>query len=1418
VADILPLPERWDGGLREDLPPSAIKPPFAEIAQDVGFNETTGPTSKPGFTKINSNVTAIPALRMNGLDTVLWIDRDNDGPFDFVPADSNWTISVEFTIRRFGRHDVFIFEWSENVAHTYGLRMIVEVATKNPKILISDAAGAATAEVTLSETLAAGTKYRFSASRSRVGDGIIYGRIDSGSWQGGTSFSGNSYLPSAPRGIIIGGAMDSDTNLSTINRLSPLYRVAALDVHGVFYHRSFQTEGSGWVNLHFSGMPESQVSLGDQLSPVSLARIVRMGVDGGVGVERYSKVPKGSTASWNYDLRASPLVGDSSLVFDGISDFIAVPNAFLYMRPIRGEDGEFTQHRDYAMLVVVDPENNDCTLMKFSPVDTLNEPFTPDTRFYMKLGIDVTGKPYVSASYFEGAVEKVHTVTAVSAYTDKVLIYGAYIRDENQADPSLRLVISASDDVVTEDITTAFPGAWTAEIPVTQGHEFDDRSSKYSLILGGESINAKFHGVENDADDPDDFLLSMNHTKMFRGQMDQVLFIVNEDPSYGAGELEDEKIISFRYREWTTQEIVAESVDQRILSYWKFNEGEGQWVTDYGLLGNDIFLNEDPAHTYVEGDLIDKADTEDYPNPPIDGIFEYFRALAAGRGEDRKLLALSGGVAYEVDEANEQLTKLDEGYRNDDQEGVVGIEYQNDLLIASGDYPFRISGDEIFRVGLETFPKRKLAWSILNQTLALAEIGEGTYRYRVVFYSSVTREEGDWSNEIKIRVRKGNVCSIGFGSIAEDDAVNFGTIYPGQQPAILNSPLAEPFDITNGVPGDFSLAKMNVQVICAGGGQTYEVKIYREDVNNPESVSAREIANVMNEVMERASVTVKGDVTAGGKIIRIFSSPVGHNGGGTQQATLIINPSTDVPSYGTGERSLAFSLGGSTWNGTNITALGSDAGISKRPLPLALDSPQATHIRFYRTVADGGTFYLAGETQIGMSIFGYAGGQYWIDNVSDDDLVFQPGMDDRKGRPPRAKDLAELGGRVFYVDADFPYRLWWSVPGRPHQVEPSSFIDILDGRSLEITNIERYGGSILLTKANATFNLTLTTGPILPFNIELRKPDVGCVGRHAMTNVRNMLFVGGSNHPMSYDSLTYRDIGYQVHETYRSASRDEQKLFVVVHRRQDREVLFADPTGGWVVVYNYGKNSWSKWINQHMRVAKIVELGDERDDVYFGDDLGNVFKVDEDVHNSGGNFVTDATKMNESLTGTGFTISGGGSNVVLTGFTAIQTDTPYVRGLYLKLTNSGGTVERRRILYIDSSDEIVVETAFTVSTDAAGTWAVAAIEERFRSGQIRHPRNNFLIREFSMDMEDLSARGWPDSHNVTIKANIVSGVTTKGEISRTHPVDKPDAVRSLTFRARAWQWEITNLNPDEPFSLNGMAWYGTLVGRGVPLR
>lgn len=1413
----LPLEFSFDEGLREDLV-GREQPTAAVIARNVEFDTTTGPTKRTGFVKVATDLPSPAALRLDGRHTVGIINPTKTGGTNLVLG-VKFTMVVHFLLRApepgAAEPSTNIWEYSEGTMPLTNLTLQVNVTTDGQyklRAFLGDVAGTASENVQstialqVNKVYTAAVRYgQSSGTGSELLSVRIFGEED---WQDSSVLGGAPYQPSSAVTDIhvhIGGRGREVANVGDGSATSRMNTLSAIDIHRVrawtTQYLDPDTTETPTFDYQFTDMTSREVADAQSAAP----NIVLVDSGQAALTSGGQRADHRASAQWE---TTSPLVGTGSVKFNGYTDYLRLPAAFRYRKPIVDFENlsddedipEFPERNHFGVSVVVkfDVVDRSQGICHMTPVRTTSNNSTPSGTgdLYFALWLDEnSSSPRIAWSWGTGtgANETLYSVPgtyAIAADTE-YLIFAS--RDVVTGETYLKITdSSAAWDYEVDNLSAST----TANDPV-EGSKFDDRKSKYAFILGSLIRGTRYAASSDNPDDPNDFRLRVHYEYMFEGTLDSFCFYALERETGGAGAVPKEFILQLLDRDLTQENITAMAGQFRVLSAYFFNEGTGEITFDKGLLGNHMTFIEDPSRLYVRNQS-GLTIAEAAPSS-VDALTEQDHPIYG-----RKAVVLAGPGLYEINEAAETLTAIGEGIRNDSNSQAHINRYGTDIIICTdgSSRPWRYNGEALFPLGVETLDSSRVRYGLVMQGYERGAMEEGTRRYRIVYFSDITGEEGDWDSEISVKIPAKMNANVGFGATASDDSTAESVtikIRPNQRAASIDSPTDGPWDITAGVT-DWTEAVLNIEIAGGGPGSeasrfthTYVLTIKRSDVQDPQNVTAQEMATVLTRLGEY----LRAFKTKGRRKVRLLAAYLGKVTNAVDSKIQV----TAEASLGSTQSDLFTVLG---FNTGGALASGEDAGNSLEPLPLPQESPQATHIYFYKTTASGSVFHLAGQVVIGDALEGYTQGTYWIDDVSDDDLVFRPTMNERKGRPPKASMSLTLGNRVIYAgDEDFPQRMSWSIPDRPDIVEPFAFADILGGGELEITALATYAGVGYVHKERATYTVTPVSAGAFPYAIALRKPDVGCSSRFGVITTQNAVYVADPSFPRHFDTLTYRDPGYKVNRSWREdITATQQATIVGVHRPQSRQIIFAVPDGD-AYVYHYGKRgAWSKYTNLKMRCVTLLKQNERVARVMFGDEYGNVFRMSTDAFNDGGNFITDAAKVNETLTGTGFVVSG--TTITLTGFTVTEAQSSLVRGLKLYLVD-GSTTTEARALRVDASGNVIVEatTDFADATYASGTWSWCRIDAEYQSGEINAEGNPIRVKSYNPRLESLD--GWPTSHTVTMVANLLAGVATRGELEKSIYVADNRTLLGFEFQARAFRWGIKEESPDKPFSVSSIA-------------
>lgn len=1384
---ILRLPLSWDLGLREDLRPGSRPLGAADIARDVTFYRSAGPRSRHGFQKILKDLPPPSALRLDGRTTALVTDRQAAGSSLNLDTTDDWTLAIRFQPNRLDVDPgVLIYEFHSGDGTPIGGLRVFIIASGGDFICRASFSDQTSTNYSVSDDtpIILGQDYEVWVTRQKTGNFEI--KVDAGSWTSVASGSSDVAQVSDKPAILAGHYGYTDQ----LDGRSPFRSLSRLDLHRFRIwkgtHRATDDDAPT-IDYHFAETSGVTVSDSKGVGPD-----FNLVPGGQTEIEELALQQMASGGLWETD---SPLLGDASLRFNGISSMLRLPNAYRYRRPIYdSQNEEWQELGNYAILFKVRLEQvvTDSSICMMVPAE---RSALPADTWYFKVGINGSSKFFFAAGTGTGAFTSVATsTTTATADTDYLILVR---RSEESPNNKIYIKVATSSASFDEEVSSNVAGTYLDPVAGDSDHE-DIRSWKYGFVIGVPVTECRNRPAIDDQNNPDSFLLECDWSKALPMVMDGFAFIGEDQPVSGAGPLEDSEVLKLFDSPWEREQITALASKARVLSYYKMDAGAGDYLEDTGLLGNALEMATDLDVLHVPN-LAGYTVSEEAPDP-ITGLFEHWSTRGSGT---RRKIGVSSSAVWELDESAGTRTMVGRGLRKSVSGPWSGLAHGERVILAGGDIPFQFTGEEVFPLGIETLDASRVRYGLHAQGQEWALLDRGVRRYRLVYYSAYTDEEGDWSDEITVPIGKGVKATVAMGS---DGGEGGSPSLPlvNQRPARHDGTEVEPYDLTGGAPGSFVAAEMKVTVAFGAvtGDLVYTVRVGREHVDNVESVTADDLARVIRGQIATCAAYGITAANANERTVRLETGYRGETSPNTAYLTI------DSPDAGTGITDLSDIVWGSP---SPAQVTGTDNGPSELVLPMPQASPQATHLRVYRTQKSGSVFYRALEIPLGSSPAGTEAGFYFIDNVSDEDLVFRPVMDERRGRPPKATMVAELSGNVVYAGhPDFPYRLWYSVPDRASDVPPYQFVDILAGRSLDITGIERFGGALQLFKERATIVAVPTSSEVLPLRFELRDAAHGCVGRSAVTPSEFGLLVGCSDYPSIYNSVSFDHLGRGVIESWQAIQGSDLDVIVATYDNQREQFLLSDPENAQVFCYQAGKG-WSLWERVKMRAVGIME-GDRIDETYFSDEYGNVCKLGG--LSDGGNYVED--EMSEVLNGTGFTISG--STATLTGFTVAEAESDYVRGLYLRLVEADGTEDSVPILYADDSNGLVLERAPGVSTDASGTWQIGPILANWRSSEIQGDGiSGIVVDQIRVDLDDPSVEGWPTTHSVTLVGRPRSGVVTVADIEKSVPVNIGDFVQGFGFHCRSFHLGLRSHGPKVPFGCQGFTVEYRPAGRGRPL-
>jgi hypothetical protein len=756
------------------------------------------------------------------------------------------------------------------------------------------------------------------------------------------------------------------------------------------------------------------------------------------------------------------------------------------------------------------------------------------------------------------------------------------------------------------------------------------------------------------------------------------------------------------------------------LSFWPMDETIGEQASDIGFSRNAITLQEDPDHVWARSLIATNSFSA------IKALLDHRYVLPAG--EQRKVIAIAGGSAYELNTTTGALTLVADGFRNDDQNLVSWMPYKDSKILCAGRGArgnYILWRDQMWRLDIAP-PSGVIPFGLTDQRNKEAKLRPGVYRITFTFYSAYTGVESPIGPIIQFEIKKGPA------NLALGDQAEMNQTYPTTGVSVNQGP----FNLKT-TDANASGFRVSVWIGPLGnklttdpdwwesqpGGTPNPAKYKRVKFQVDEGGSAPVTDPFIDDIEDVTSEEVQAVIEARAKKTFVEMSANDYlelkgrwAGSDVRMRVADLEATPSVPNVvgAGGKIDWDVTLAGESFSGTGDK----NHGIA---LPRSSD-PQVTHLRMYRTLANDATFRLAEEVPNGTTGF--------IHYVDDEQLVGRI-LDITSGPPPAVELVKEFQGRaIFARDPLQPQRLYFSDVGEPWNVPAENVLDILDGDTLAITGMARTEGSLILWKDDTSFVAHPSTSQLLPFELETRLRDIGCVALHSPVTVDEMVYFASEKGLYRFDSAYPTYVSRAIETSWQDdVSAANRKKIVTVHDRRNDLWIVSFPTGSTTVsgavvndaafVFNYlvgaGEDGnfygWSKLTGIHAAVFAIIPDANEVDRVYFADPLGYVYRWD-----SGTNFGPG------TLTTTGLTVvSGTSTTVTVPKANAALTDG--YRGLFVTLVRVTGATRETRLVTADDkaspNSALTVDRAWTGANPASGdALIIGSIETDAISGEI----------------------------------------------------------------------------------------------------
>lgn len=1164
-------------------------------------------------------------------------------------------------------------------------------------------------------------------------------------------------------------------------------------------------------------------------------------------------------------LFGSPLVGTGSGRLDGRESGIIIKNSYRYLTGIKDGDSQLKHRDEYKISMRVKPTR---AIDGATALHWVRVPSSVFTSTGFPVGIPAAGATATETPATSDGVMRLmlHDVGA------GVLQFTAIVWVDNAGTPEAYMVTSNVGGGVLSGTSYAVTMAYSRSantwsllvdsnaavtIALPAGHKIlaspdepDGSGYKYLMVLGRGIEQVRTSNTNTF--DPNAVDATYNFTLTWDGLIDQVVIAGEAIQGSSAYATPTTAFHAFL----ATREVTKANVNSLhaiMLSAWTFEDRDGEEIKDIGVVGNHIAIKEDPGHTHGRSGITTTF------RRAIRGIFDHhYRSTT---GPVRKRIAIAGGTVYEIPNAYGALTPLTDGFRNDDDRRISGARYLDGLLLACGSKGgnYHLVEDQLYRAAIEP-PSGILPFGLSDQINKKGKLLKGFYKYALTFYSAITGKRSPVGivAGVDIKTRR---ATVEMGTTAE-----INQTYPKTSRAEAGgsfwkvaggSDNKEPFDFSyatiapnsgrfrfagwygtstnlDSTLNDFQEDWWEEQPIRGANADRrakkrmayFKTPLDGSDIKNPiigniEEVSADECESIVTDAAkDRVFLTQRED----GRIILNSCVAGGEHtdsGGRAYGAYLWVgdfNPATHAAvTIAGGVIDWDVSAFASLDAGTNYTGTGTISHGMK--LPYSSD-PQVTHLEIWRTLADGDDFRLAARVENGTP--------NWKDTVEDEDLTGEI-LDISIGSPPSVQYVSEVAGRYLWVaPIGNEQRAYFSNTARPWEVPAQNVVDFLDGTSLPITGIAGIQGITAVFKADTLFALIPPSNPLVPFDIQVRYRDIGCLSHFGIVQCDGRLVFPGERGFYVFDSSNADYISNVIEPTWH-AFPGVYKTSMVGFWDRDRDTVnwgiastvtlksgvgVPDVGASWCttapVTPEGDPTGWGALTGLQISYACAIQDANNTRRVFFSDEYGYVYEWGVGTNYGVGTLTTRAVAVTVAGTTT-FSVPKVTSYVTLPeGY----------RGFFVTWQNPTGGREQRQVISDDLGGvnaSITVDHAFSgLGPQVGDTVTFGSIEAQATFGEFSpggpegvHEWTSTWWRQVKQttsgtwDMLWLGLGGVNSPLNEQTAAfSILSPTQTLTGISN----QRVDSKAATAARGRRLTMLIRSLGADRPFMLRDMSW------------
>lgn len=821
-----------------------------------------------------------------------------------------------------------------------------------------------------------------------------------------------------------------------------------------------------------------------------------------------------------------------------------------------------------------------------------------------------------------------------------------------------------------------------------------------------------------------------------------------------------------------------------VLSSWEFdftNAAPNGLAQDLGLISNNIAYTSDPdftlAHTTVTTNSVSKPR----------GIFDHFYRAWSNVGGDTDYhvyVVVTDGAAYTFDATTGAMTLLGDGLRNDNGNRAQAMRWTDSLILCFGGkgHNHHIWKDQVWRLDIVP-PTGIIPFGLTAQNAEEARLGTGKYRYTFTFYSGYTGKRSPHGPvlEVDIKTEKANIA---FGDQAEINQTYAESDEAAKMPyeVSLFASAPQTVKVTSWLNGTesgptssdpkYDIVKI---VTSAPAGVGVANPSYYEE---SDAITYEELDDHFLDRTTRAFL----DPTTTDRF-RVKSVYAGSN------ARLTMDDTGTILSSASG---LAFSTGlPATFSGTGVTSHG-------LVLPRSFD-PQVTHLEIWRTLADDSDFRLVARVHNGSTGF--------VDAL-EDALNTGEILDIADGAPPPVKYVTEFNGRAMYtLDDNNPSFAYFSKVGEPWNVPPQNIVDFRDGSTAKITGVGRTENAVVLFKNDTTFVLTPSSSSLVPFDVQVRTRESGCVSPYGIVNINDTLYYPGELGFYSFDMSFPRRISRFIDPTWRDVGPSAREEIVGIHDRANKQIIWFRPDADSsrcekAITWNYEVGSdnsgnaygWATLSGVHVRFASIVQGESDNDIVFLVDSNGHIYQW-----NSGNNYGPGTFTSVGPLAVT----SGTSSTVVIPKVTS-YTDMPRgYEGLFLTKVSTDGTRESRLVIADSLGNPTTTATVsvnWTTSPVSTDVIYVGSIEMDATFGEIS-PAAREIVHLWTDTFLRQTAPSTSATWEFRFRGYGGMAATERTEQTVTVSNQKTDIRFASSCYGRRLRPRITSFGPNKPVTI-----------------